>query len=132
MRLLLRIILTTLLGWLGMLFLPIPGIWATSITAFIVGLLLHKKVRTSRYRKEKAPKPFSFWGAFLAVLILWAGWAFLIDIENGSVLSSRMLGVIRLPIEAPWFLVLISGLMAAAVAGLAGLAGNWLGDAVRN
>ena len=135
MRLLLRIILTGLLAWLGMLFLPLPGLWASAIAAFGVALLLHKAPKGSRYRKpKKTPRPFSFWGAFLAVLVLWAGWAFMIDAGNESVLSTRVGGIMELPLSEglrPWALILLSGLMAGIVAGLSGLAGNWLGDAVR-
>ena len=131
MRLLLRIVLTVLLAWLGMLFLPIAGLWATAIAAFIVGIALHKHTRTSRYRKPKPYYHFSFWGAFVAIFMLWIVWAFWIDTANDSVLSMRAVALMKLPIQSSWFVIFLSGLIAAIVGGLAGLAGNWLSAAVR-
>ncbi|MEZ4687541.1 MAG: hypothetical protein R3B47_16190 [Bacteroidia bacterium] len=123
--------LTALLAWLGMLYLPFPGLWVSSGMAFLVALLVHKKVRTSRYRNEKPPRGYSFLGAFVAIFLLWTIWAMLIDAANGSVLSARIAGVIGLPASMPWLLALVGGLLAAITAGFAGLAGNWLADAVK-
>ncbi|MFK7970804.1 MAG: hypothetical protein AB8F95_10575 [Bacteroidia bacterium] len=132
MRFLLRIILTAVLAWLGMLILPLTGLVASAIAAFLVALGLHKKVPRSRYRKPKPQFPFSFWGAFIAVLFVWMTWALVLNADNDGIMASRIAGVLKAPGTAPWVLAFLSGAVAGLVAGFAGLAGNWLGDAVRN
>lgn len=76
------------------------------------------------YLLGKSPSQ-SFLGSFLAVFLLWGGFAFWRDSANGGILAERiaeMLGAAGISS----ILFLISALIGALVAGLAGYTGYWL------
>jgi hypothetical protein len=88
--------------------------WSVALAAFVVTLCIHQ--RPGR----------AFLAGFLALLFLWGGLAWWIDVKNDSVLSHRL--ALLLPLGGSSFLmILASGLVAALVAGFASLSASYLG-----
>jgi ABC-type transport system involved in cytochrome c biogenesis permease subunit len=59
---------------------------------------------------------------FLAAASIWAGYSFLIDAQNESLLSGKMASLLKLPSGA--YLIALSGLIGGLVGGFAGLSGR--------
>jgi hypothetical protein len=67
----------------------------------------------------------AFLSGFLALLILWAGLAFWIDVKNESILSSKIAMI--LPLEgSSALLILLTGFVGGLVAGFASLSGSFM------
>ena len=109
-----RFLLTTLLiaagAALAEYFLPW---WSLAVVAFLVALLIV-------LRPGKA-----FLAGFLAIALLWTGWALFRDIPNHQILSTRMARLFGLPHSALFLLV------TAFVGGLVGGLAGWSGALVR-
>jgi hypothetical protein len=101
-------ILTGLLSFAASLFFPW---WTIAVVAFIVALLIHQK----GYK--------AFLAAFFALFILWGAQSFLIDQANNHLLSTKIASVF--PLGGSYvLLVIITAVVGAFVAGMAGLTGS--------
>lgn len=87
--------------------------WFFAVVAFLVAVLVHQK-------GWKA-----FLSGFLALLLLWGGLAFWIEVKNQGVLSAKIAELFPLG-GSGFMLVLITGFIAALVAGFAALSGSSL------
>jgi len=110
MKFLTALLLTALLAFVAGLYFPW---WSLAVMAFAVAVLL----------RQTAGK--AFLAAFIALFLLWAGLATWIDIRNKSILSSRIAELLGLGNQT-MLLVLITGLIAALVAGFAAMSGSYL------
>lgn len=132
MKFFFRFLLILILGFLALKFLPF---WSAALVAFVVGLLMSEKQKRRMFGR-KPPPPFSFWAGFLAMLLLWGGTAFLLDHQNGGVLSTRVAQVVAqsdMPVESgSRLMILASALIGALLGGLGALTGNWLGQALKS
>lgn len=110
MRFLLTILLIAAGAALAEYFLPW---WSLAVVAFLVALLIV-------LRPGKA-----FLAGFLAIALLWAGWALFRDLPNHQILSARMARLFGLPHSALYLVV------TALVGGLVGGLAAWSGALVR-
>ena len=110
MRFLSALLLTALCSFVAGLYLPW---WSLAVMAFLVALLVHQ-------RAGKA-----FLAAFIALFLLWGGLALWIDVRNTGILSARIGALLGIGTNT-LLLVLITGLIAALVAGFAALSGSYL------
>ena len=99
-KLITSILLIIILGGVTQLFLPW---WSIAMVAAIIGFLF--KFDHSLW---------SFLAGFLAVLLLWSGYAAYLDIENAHILSERMGN-------------LFGNISSSGVIGLTGLIGGLVG-----
>lgn len=84
------------------LFLPW---WSIAICTFITSLIFRHHPLVS------------FFSGFLAVFLLWTSLALIIDIQNNSILSTRIASV--LPVAgSPHLLILVTGFIGGLVGGL--------------
>ncbi|HEY2721062.1 MAG TPA: hypothetical protein VGI82_05025 [Chitinophagaceae bacterium] len=110
MKLIVTIILTALLSFIGGLYLPW---WSIAIAAFIAVLLIPLK-------SGKA-----FLAGFLGVFILWALLAWWIDMKNEHILSKKIAEIF--PLGGSSFAILIvSAFVGALVGGFAALSASYL------
>lgn len=110
MKIIVAIILTGLLAFIGGLYLPW---WSLAIAAFLVALLIPQ-------RGGKA-----FLSAFIGVFLLWAGMACLIDNRNESILSEKIAAVFPLGGNS-LLLILVTAIIGGLVAGFAAMSGSYL------
>jgi hypothetical protein len=110
MKLLVAIILTALLSFVGGIYLPW---WSIAIAAFISVLL----VPLSGGR--------AFLAGFLGVFILWALLAWWIDIKNEHVLSRKVAQIFPLG-GSSFAIILVTAFIGALVGGFAGMSGSYL------
>lgn len=112
MKFVIAIILTALLTYAVGLFSILPW-WTFSITAAIASIAI----------PQKAWK--AFLSAFIAVFVLWGVMAFLIDIANQHLLSTKVAFI--LPLNGSYIiLILLTAVIGGLVAGLAALTGSFL------
>ena len=107
MKLLISVILTAILSLLMQLFLPW---WSLLIAAAIVGAAFS----LSGF--------LSFLGGFLGTAIVWWGYAWMIDMKNQAMLSSRIAELFNA--GSPAVLILFCGMTAGVVGGFAALSGS--------
>ena len=81
--------------------------------AFIVALLVHQKAG------------MAFAAAFLAMLLLWSGLAWWINVNNENILSLKIAELLGIG-NNTFLLVLITGLLGGLIAGLAAMSGSFL------
>jgi hypothetical protein len=103
------IVLTALLSFIAGLFLPW---WSIALSAFAISLIIPQKPN------------MSFLAGFLGVFLLWEVLAWRIDANNNGILSHKIASVLPLGGSAV-FLILLSSLIGALVAGSAALAGAY-------
>jgi hypothetical protein len=103
-------VLIALLSFIGGLFLPW---WTIAVAAFVVSTLIPQQPLAA------------FLAGFLALFLLWGGMALVIDLTNGSILSSRVAGILPLH-DSSWALVLITGLVGALLGGGGALTASYL------
>ena len=103
-------LLIALLSFIGGLFLPW---WTIAVAAFIVSALIPQQPLTA------------FFAGFLALFLLWGGMALGIDVANGSILSTRVAGILPLH-DSSLALVLVTGLIGALVGGGGSLTAAYL------
>ena len=103
-------LLIALLSFIGGLFLPW---WTIAVAGFIVSALIPQQPLTA------------FFAGFLALFLLWGGMALVIDLANGSILSTRVAGILPLH-DASWALILVTGLVGALVGGGGSLTAAYL------
>ena len=110
MKFLTSILLTALLSFVICLYMDW---WAIAIAGFIVAVFIHQKPVKS------------FLTGFIALLLLWGGLSWWMDIKNEHVLSHKLAAV--LPFGGSAFLmILVTSLIGALVAGFASMAGSYL------
>ena len=109
MKTLRAILLTALVSLMLQLFLPW---WSIVIAAALVAISFSQ----STFR--------SFIAGFFGTAIVWWGYASMIDVKTQSVLSSKIAELFHA--GSPVILILISGLIAGVVGGLAAMSGNEL------
>jgi hypothetical protein len=111
MKFLIAVLLTALLSYVSGLFEILPW-WTFTISSFIVALAIHQK-------------PFKAFGAaFVALFLLWGILAFIIDIANEHILSSKMAQVLPLG-GSSIAIIILTAFIGALVAGLAALSGSY-------
>ena len=103
------ILLTALLSFIICLYMDW---WTIAIIAFIVAILIQQ------------PPLQSFLTGFIALLLLWGGLAWWINMKNENVLAHKM--AVLLPFGGSTFLmILVTAMIGALVAGCAALAGSY-------
>jgi hypothetical protein len=110
MKFIISVFLTALLSFAICLYMDW---WAIAIAAFIVAVFIHQ-----------APAR-SFLTGFTALLLLWGGLSWWIDIKNEHVLSHKMASVLHLG-GSVFVMILVTALLGALVAGFASMAGSYL------
>ena len=109
MKFIASVLLTALLSFVICLYMDW---WSIAIAAFVVAICIHQKPLRS------------FLTGFSALLLLWGGLSWWIDIKNGHVLSQRL--AILLPLGGSSFLmVLVTAIIGALVGGFAALAASY-------
>jgi hypothetical protein len=110
MRFTVSTILIALLSFAAGLYLPW---WSIALVAFLVTFFIWMK-------------PWmAYLSGFLAGLLLWALLALWIDVQNDHILSGRMANLFPLGGSSA-LLILVTGLLAAIIGGLAALSGSYL------
>jgi hypothetical protein len=94
-------VLIGLLSFIGGIFLPW---WTIAVAAFAVSALIPQQPLTA------------FFAGFLALFLLWGGMALAIDLANGSILSTRVAGILPLH-DSSWAVVLVTALVGSLVGG---------------
>ncbi len=97
------------LGFLAEQFFPW---WSVTICAFVVALVVQKKIL------------LSFVSGFLSVGLLWFTWALYMDNSTDSILSSKI--AVLLDVDSALILVGITGLIGALVGSFAAVTGTSL------
>ncbi len=105
-------ILTVLLAFIAGILSFSPW-WGFVITSFLVAILVHQK-------GWKA-----FLSSFLGLFLLWAGLAWWIDMQNNSLLSSKIAAILPLGGNS-MLLILVTGFIGGLVSGLAAITGSYL------
>lgn len=108
MKFIIRIILVAIISYIAELFMPW---WSVVISAFLVGVMIEAKGYSA------------FFSGFLGVAIFWFSFAFMIDMQNGSVLSSRVVQLFPLP-PKPMMLILFTAIVGGIAGGMGSLTGN--------
>lgn len=103
-------VLIALLSFISGLFLPW---WTIAVVAFVVSALIPQQPWVA------------FLAGFVALFLLWGGMALGIDLANGSILSTRVAGILPLH-DSSWALVLVTGLVGALVGGGGSLTASYL------
>jgi hypothetical protein len=94
-------VLIALLSFIGGLFLPW---WTIAVAAFLVSALIPQQPLNA------------FFAGFLSIFLLWGGMALVIDLANGSILSTRVAGILPLH-DSPAALIVVTALVGALVGG---------------
>ncbi len=105
-------ILTVLLAFIAGILSFSPW-WGFALTSFLVAILVHQK-------GWKA-----FLSGFLGLFLLWAGLAWWIDMQNNSLLSSKIAAILPLGGNSV-LLILVTGFVGGLVSGLAAITGSYL------
>lgn len=114
MRFLLATLLTAALSFIAGLYTPW---WSLAVVAFLVALLIPQRIG------------WSFLAAFTAIFLLWGGLALLIHIRNQGVLAKKMAELFPLNGQS-FYLILLTALVGALVAGFAAMSGSSLRPAL--
>lgn len=108
MKFLLSVLSTAMLAYAAGIFLPW---WGIAIAGIISGVWLLQK------------PGIAFLSGFLAVFLLWAGFALVRSQMNDDILATRFAKLI-LKSDQPLLLVLMTGVIGGLVAGLGALSGS--------
>jgi hypothetical protein len=109
MRFILQLVLIGGLSYISEMFFPW---WTIVICAFFIGLF----VSTSGLN--------AFLSGFLGLGLLWMVYAWIIDLQTDSILSTKIAALFTL--TQPAILIVLTGFIAAVVGGLGSLTGNFL------
>ncbi|MEO6721666.1 MAG: hypothetical protein ABIN67_14960 [Ferruginibacter sp.] len=110
MKLFISIILIAILSLAACFYLPW---WVIAIVAFIVAALIPQK------------PVWSFIAGFTALFFLWGALAWYLSSGNNHILAHKI-SLVILKTDSPAFLILVTALIGALVAGFAALAGSYL------
>lgn len=111
MRFLLATLLTAAFSFIAGLYLPW---WSLALVAFLVAILIQQKTG------------YAFLSAFTAIFLLWGGLALLIHVRNQGVLTRKMAELFPLQGQS-FYLIMLTAITGALVAGFAALSGSSLG-----
>lgn len=100
-------VLTALLGFATHLFLPW---WCFAITSFVIAYTIHQKPL------------WAFLSGFTGLFLVWGIHAWVIDKQNGHILSQKIAPLLKLG-SSSLLLVIVTGLVAGLVSGGAALTG---------
>ena len=127
-----------IMGFSAILQLYFP-FWIVAVIAFIVGILFAQRPRRFAFSKRKQKSSYSFWAGFWAIFLLWGMIAWIWDMQNDSILSIRITGMLFSDIgEAisdsvkAYLLIFVTALIGGLLAGFSAMAGNALGEIVRS
>lgn len=110
MKFIIAFILTALLSYAAAFYFPW---WSIAVAAFVVAALVPQK-------------PFkAFLSAFIAVFLLWAILAFIIDANNNHILSERI-SQLLMKVKSSLLLIAVTGFVGGITAGFAALSGSYL------
>jgi hypothetical protein len=115
MRFTLATLLTITLSFIAGLYLPW---WSIALVAFLVALLIKQTIG------------WAYLSAFTAIYLLWGGLSLFIHIRNKGVLTQKISNLLPLNGSA-FFLLTITALAGAVVAGFAAMSGSSLHPAER-
>lgn len=110
MKFIIKIILVTVLAFIGQLFLPF---WVVAVAGILASLI----IRTKGFS--------SFISGFLGVFILWFLSAYLVDNDTSSLLSQKMTTII--PVGSVFMLILVTAFIGGLAGGFGALTGSMLG-----
>ncbi|MDX1903703.1 MAG: hypothetical protein SFU27_06045 [Thermonemataceae bacterium] len=88
-------------------------VWVVALVSYVISALLGKTAWGV------------FFSAFFSVFLVWSGMAFWQDIQNDQILSMRVAQLLGVSAASEWFFI-ITGLLGALLASVAGLAGYYL------
>lgn len=93
--------------------------WAIAIAGFVLGYLI------------KQPSFAAFAAGFVAIFLLWTGYAFLLSHDNHNILASKVATLVQLNgnVKA---LLLLTGIVGGLVSGFAALTGNFAAKLANN
>jgi hypothetical protein len=72
----------------------------------------------------------AFWQSFLAIFLLWIGYALFKSLPNDNILATRV--AVMIGIKIWWILVLVTGIISGLVAGICGFCGYQFRKALLN
>ncbi len=107
MKFLLSILLTLLLSFGACLYFPW---WSIAVVSFIVAVFIPQKTF------------ISFIAGFIAIFLLWYILSFWISARNENILAHRI-SLLILKSGSPYYLILLTAIIGAIVAGSAALSG---------
>jgi len=110
MRFIISTLLTAVFAYALGLYLPW---WSVTISSFIIAFLIPQK------------QGWSFTASFVAILLLWGIMSWVISSNNDHILAHRVSQLI-VKNDSPALLILLTALLGALPAGVAGLAGSLL------
>ena len=110
MKFIIALVLTALLSFAACLYFPW---WSIAVAAFIVAALI----------PQHPGKAFA--AASFGLLLLWGGLSFWINNNNQHLLASKI-SLLFFKVDNPFYLILMSALIGALVAGAAALSGSYL------
>jgi len=110
MKFTISIVLIILLSFCACLYFPW---WSIAIVAFLVAALIPQTPLVS------------FFSGFIALFILWGILTFWISTNNHHILAHRV-SLLIFKIDNPFFLIIISALIGALVAGFASLTASYI------
>jgi len=113
MKLILKIVLTIVLATALQMMMPW---WAIAIAGFSVSAVIYTKGLNS------------FVAGFIAVFLLWTIKAYLIDLGNEQLLSTKIATLFNVPVVS---LPLLTGAIGGLVAGFASLTGSTFSNILR-
>ncbi len=111
-----RIVLIAIVGTLAQMFLPW---WSVVIVAATVEVFFGSE------------KFLSFLIGFYGIALPWMLGALIIDLQNESLLSNRILSMFKLP-QWPLLIIIVTGLVGGIAGGVAGWAGGHIHSIVKN
>ena len=110
-----RILLIAVGVSVGQLFLPW---WIIVIVPLVVEMFLGKGKGTA------------FFSGFYGIAIPWIVFATYIDVSSGSILSTKILALFKMP-EYGFVMIILTGLLGGLYGGLGSLVGGWIKNAVK-
>jgi hypothetical protein len=85
--------------------------WVITIVCFLIGGIIGMKIFGS------------FLSGFLAIALLWAGYAYYLDMTTGAIMSARMAAVFGNKLDGQ-MLILVTALIGGLVGGMATMTGS--------
>jgi hypothetical protein len=108
MKFFISILLIAVLSFAASLFMPW---WIIAVVAFIVAFAIPQK------------NGMAFLSGFIAVFLLWVGLSFYISLANEHIFAHKI-SMLILKADSPNYIILVTGLIGALVAGFGALSGR--------
>ena len=135
MKFLIKILLILIFSAAAQYFLPF---WSVVIVAFLVCLFMSERSpRKWGYERRKKKKlSLSFLAGFVAVALLWLGFAWYLDRGNDMLLSQKISKLFfqdNLPSSLePYGILSLTGLIGGLLGGFGAMTGNQLGKLIKS